>query len=212
MVRVLGLNPGPLSRSYPRIFTRFIPCNSGPKTLQGTNTYLVGTGSSRILIDSGEGKEGYLNSLVSAMVQTGAQSISAILITHWHSDHTGGVPALLQHFGKDIPVWQYPFPLDAKDEDAEVVKSNRSDNKIPYSPRPITDAMKFATDGASLVALHTPGHTADHVAFLLEEEKAVFSGDCVLGQGTTLFADLYTYMASLEKLRSLDPTLMFVHA
>ena len=89
VVRVLGLNPS----AY---------------TLAGTNTYLVGTGASRILIDAGDGRQpGYVPTLRRAMQAHGATSLQCIVVTHWHHDHLGGVPAVLEAFGSDVPVYKF---------------------------------------------------------------------------------------------------------
>lgn len=105
-------------------------------------------------------------------------TISDALLTHWHPDHVGGVNDLL----KLCP-------------DARIHKHSATDGQLP-----IEDGQSFTTQGAVLRALHCPGHTTDHMALVLQEEDAMFTGDNVLGHGTAVFEDLSTYMGSLQRM------------
>lgn len=67
----------------------------------------------------------------------------------------------------------------------------------------IKDGQTFGVEGATVHAIHTPGHTVDHMVFLLEEEDALFTGDNVLGHGTAVFEDLSAYSKSLERMEGL---------
>ena len=150
----------------------------------GTNTYLVGTGHDRILIDTGEGRPEWLTSITEA-VSAESTTISTVILTHWHHDHISGVPDLLSLFPK-----------------ARIYKNNPALKGDPTTWRDIQDGQRFSVDGALLRALHCPGHTTDHMALILEDEDAMFTGDNVLGHGTAVFEDLATYMASLETMAS----------
>jgi endoribonuclease LACTB2 len=131
------------------------------------------------LIDTGEGKPAWIQALKSVLASEKA-TIDKAILTHWHPDHVGGVKDLLE-LSSEVKIY--------KNEPTEGVLN-------------ISDGQRFETTGATLRAFHCPGHTTDHMALVLEEENAMFTGDNVLGQGTAVFEDLTTYMQSLHRMSS----------
>lgn len=148
-------------------------------TYQGTNTYVVGTGSHRLLVDTSGGEPAWAE-LISSTLQSVGISLSHVLLTHWHGDHTGGVPDLIR---------LYPHLRDF------IYKNEPDDGQ-----QDIYDGQVFQVEGATVRALHVPGHSDDHMCFVLEEESAMFTGDNVLGHGTSAVEDLGTFMDSLQKM------------
>lgn len=174
--------------------------NPGPFTGPGTNTYLVGKGKRPILLDTGIGLEIYDSLLEQGLAETkGAKELQEIILTHVHQDHIGGAGRVRARFG-DLKVAKHPWP--GKDE-------AYSDLPLAY----LEDGARIETDGATLRAIHTPGHAKDHLCYYLEEEKALFTGDLVLGAGTTVVPEegggLIEYMASLRKLLPLDLAVIY---
>ena len=86
------------------LVTRILGGNPSSHTLQGTNTYLVGNGRKRILIDTGEGKEVYIKYLRQAMQEIGCEEIEKIIISHRHGDHIGGISSIQKEFSKTVTV------------------------------------------------------------------------------------------------------------
>ncbi|MEW6299022.1 MAG: MBL fold metallo-hydrolase [Thermodesulfobacteriota bacterium] len=173
--------------------------NPGPFTGPGTNTYLIGTGKRPILLDTGIGLDIYDPLLERGLAETkGATELQEILLTHVHQDHIGGAARVRARFG-DLRVSKKAWP--GKDEAYAL--------PLTY----IEDGARIETDGATLRAVHTPGHARDHLCYYLEEEKALFTGDLVLGAGTTVVPEegggLIDYMASLRKLLTFDIAVIY---
>jgi len=159
---------------------RVLGGNPSRMALQGTNTYLLGTGAKRLLIDTGEGKPAWIAALKRTLEQEGA-SVSKALVTHWHVDHISGMKQLL-----DL------------DPTIKIYKNRPWAGQLD-----IADGQEFVVEGATVQAVHAPGHTDDHMVFLLRQEDAMFTGDNVLGQGTSIFEDLGVYLDSLAHMKSL---------
>lgn len=137
----------------------------------------MGQGPKRLLIDSGQGIPAWIASLKQVLDEENA-SVEHAILTHWHPDHVKGVPDLL-----------------AFSPTTKIHKDQPDQDQLD-----ISDGQLFKTDGATLRAFHCPGHTTDHMALVLEEEDAMFTGDNVLGSGTAVFEDLATYMDSLGRM------------
>lgn len=73
----------------------------------------------------------------------------------------------------------------------------------------LTDGQEIIVDGAKVKVIHTPGHTTDHCILYLDDVEAVFSGDCILGEGTAVFEDLHDYMRSLEQILAIQPAVIY---
>jgi ribonuclease/clavin/mitogillin len=185
-----------ITRLSPRVI-RVLGGNPSKFTLQGTNCYLIGQGPKRLLLDTGEGKPAFASSLKQALADENA-TVDKILLSHWHPDHVGGVQDVHSISGCEGATVHKNQPNASQHLTA-------ADHQISYTPRPgqqaIEDSQIISTHGATLRAFHSPGHTTDHMAFVLEEEDAMFTGDNVLGHGTAVFADLAAYMDSLERMQ-----------
>ncbi|XP_073995258.1 endoribonuclease LACTB2 [Rhodnius prolixus] len=186
-----------VTKITPRII-RILGFNPGLMTLQGTNTYVIGNGQRRILLDTGEfNKPDYVCALKNVLSEERI-NLSDIIISHWHLDHIGGLRDVYNNFGKDSTVWKFRRTDERN-------PSFVDDVPIKY----LKNGQEIQVDGATLKVIHTPGHTTDHIVLLLKEDNAIFTGDCILGAGTSVFEDLYDYMKSLEIILKLDPKILY---
>ncbi|ORY06276.1 Metallo-hydrolase/oxidoreductase [Basidiobolus meristosporus CBS 931.73] len=193
------LVPLPVFQKLSEKVSRILGLNPGKFTLQGTNTYLVGSGQDKILIDTGGGELRYSEALSGALKELGNARITSIVITHWHHDHVKGIPSVLDICRRQqrdglVPVYKRVNP-------------ERDDTAVKFEN--IEDGQTFSVEGATLTAFHTPGHTTDHFVFKLNEDDSLFAGDNVLGQGTTVFENLNDYMNSLQRMLSLEPKVIY---
>lgn len=152
----------------------------------GTNTYLIGA-SDVAVVDPGPDLKGH----VEAVDALGDGRIRWIVVTHTHLDHSPAAAGLAERTG------------------AEVIGYDERDGFVP--DRPAAEGFVLAGPDFTLRAVHTPGHASNHLCWVLEEERMVFSGDHVMQGSTVVIAppdgDMTQYLGSLDKLRTWQPAL-----
>lgn len=169
----------------------FTAPNPGPKTLDGTHTFVVGR-STAYLIDPGPAHEVYQDQVADWVRNADAQVV-AILLSHGHPDHAPGAARLAASLS--VPVWS---------SDNLATEENIA---LPVD-RTYGANQSFPTDEDTLHVVPSPGHSEDHVAFWLQGARILFAGDSILGRGTTLIAppqgNMIRYMETLRRLQNLD--------
>ncbi|MFB8388068.1 MBL fold metallo-hydrolase [Microbacterium sp. NPDC055910] len=177
----------PLVARTSALTTRILAPNAGPMTLDGTNTYVLRApgSASVVVVDPGPLDDDHLARI------TAEGTIELILLTHHHIDHVEAAPELARRTGAPVRAWDAALCADAAN----------------LQPRERLEAA-----GTRIDVLHTPGHTADSVCFLLADDAtldgaataSVLTGDTILGRGTTVIAppdgSLGAYLASLGTL------------
>jgi ribonuclease/clavin/mitogillin len=129
------------------------------------------------------------------------QAVTDIVLTHWHGDHWKGLPGVLDLLGEMYPSSEAPrihkFPCP--EQDGPILDALASSRFTRSSPEQSFHALEDTQRlHPSLQVLHTPGHTTDSIC-LLYNSTSLFTADTVLGQGTTVFEDLSSYINSLER-------------
>ena len=196
-VRDMTFEYGKADRVSPMI-RRVVAGNPSAFTFHGTGTYIVGHGAVAV-IDPGPLLDSHVDALVRAL---GRERVTHIVITHTHRDHSPAARPLKQATG--APTYGFgPHGSDRADGGGEVEEG--ADRDFVPDIR-VRDGDRIEGDGWTLEAVHTPGHTSNHLCYALLEENALFPGDHVMGWSTTVVSppdgDMQAYMRSLERLRA----------
>src|SRR3990172_838768 len=160
---------------------RIVSRNPGAFTGPGTATYIIGHGHVAV-IDPGPGLSEHIQAILDALR---GETVDQILITHTRPDHWPAAPAIQAATG--APIYAFAHGV---------------------GERTLHDGDVAEGKGWRLEAVHTPGHTSDHLSFALSDERVLFSGDHVMGWSTSVIippdGDMAAYMVSLEKLLGRD--------
>lgn len=194
--RELAFEYGKLETISPLI-RRVVARNPGPFTLHGTGTYVVGHGRVAV-IDPGPKLQEHIDALLQALR---GETIEQIVVTHTHMDHSPASAAVKQ--ATAAPTHGYG-PHGAGLGPAVEEGGDRA-----FVPdRVLRDGDTVSGPGWHLTAVHTPGHTSNHLCFALAEERVLFSGDHVMGWSTSVIAppdgNMRDYLSSLDKLLARD--------
>ncbi|RZO69822.1 MAG: MBL fold metallo-hydrolase [OM182 bacterium] len=179
---------------------RVVANNPSPFTFHGTGTYILGTGKVAV-IDPGPDDDQHIQAILQGL---GDESISHILITHTHMDHSPGARPLQAICG--APTYAYGPHGAGKIEQGVQVEEGGDMDFVP--DHLVRDGDIIAGGDWSVECVYTPGHTSNHMCFQLREQRALFTGDHVMGWSTSIISppdgDMAAYMDSLHRLLERD--------
>lgn len=195
-VRDFSFEYGVCERVTPLI-RRVVAENPGPFTYVGTGTYLIGPddpGARIMVIDPGPDLDVHYSAILDALR---GQTLSHILVTHTHMDHSPLSHRLAEATGARIVAAGF-----SKSDEDHGFEAARDYSLCP--DQVLSEGLSLDGSGYRLRAMATPGHTSDHFGFELVEENAFFPGDTVMGWSTSVISppdgDMGAYMQSLEKI------------
>jgi len=174
---------------------RIVANNPGPFTFRGTGTYVIGEGEVAV-IDPGPDLAEHVEALLAGL---SGERITHILVTHTHRDHSPAAAAVKAATG--APTYGFGPHAGGRRGEAAVEEGGDWD----FTPDiTVKDGDEIVGAGWRFEAVHTPGHTSNHLCFALPDSGILFSGDHVMGWSTSVIAppdgDMAAYMASLDKL------------
>jgi len=174
---------------------RIVARNPSPFTFRGTGTYVVGSGEVAV-IDPGPDLADHVEALLTGL---SGERVTHILITHTHRDHSPAARALQN--ATRAPTYGFGPHAGGKRDDPAIEEGGDWDFVPDIT---LGDGDRVAGNGWIFEAVHTPGHTSNHLCFALADSGVLFSGDHVMGWSTSVIAppdgDMTAYLASLDKL------------
>ncbi|OUV12119.1 MAG: MBL fold metallo-hydrolase [Alphaproteobacteria bacterium TMED87] len=176
------------------LIRRVIADNPSPFTFKGTGTYIVGHDSVAV-IDPGPLVPEHINALKTALR---GEKVTHILVTHTHKDHSPAAAPLKSYWG--VKTYAYGSHGSDPSQGSGHLEEGSDTEFTPDVTLRHGDLIEG--DGWTLEALHTPGHTSNHMCYALHEDNAIFTGDHVMGWSTTVIAppdgNMTQYMKSLD--------------
>jgi glyoxylase-like metal-dependent hydrolase (beta-lactamase superfamily II) len=195
---------------YPNL-KRIIAPNPSPMTFWGTNTYLLGTNELAI-IDPGPAIQSHFDAIMNSLNKN--QSITHILITHSHIDHSPLAKQLSER--TSAPILAFGESSAGKSTIMTNLKNLDGGEGIDYDFKPdvmLSDNQILKNKDWCIKSLHTPGHMGNHLCFSWEGESILFSGDLVMGWATSMVSppdgDLTDFMNSIKSLQLRSPDKLF---
>ncbi len=187
------------------LVSRVLAHNPGPFTFKGTGVYIVGK-TDVAVIDPGPIIPEHLDALKRAL---DGKRVTHILITHTHNDHSPAAQPLKEWTG--AKTYAYGPHGSGKAEDGVKVEEGGDMAFLPDVR--VKDGDVIKGNGFTFECVYTPGHTSNHMCFALREEKALFTGDHIMGWSTTVVTppdgDMAQYMASVRKLLARDDEILY---
>jgi len=198
-VRDIDIEYGRCDQVSPLI-RRVTANNPGPFTFKGTGTYIVGRGGVAV-IDPGPDDPAHLAAILGAVA---GETVTHILITHHHSDHSPLAGPLKAATGAAI--WGCAVAGHEEEDTGEVKMEAGHDHDFRPDISVCGGVTVIAGSGWTMETIATPGHTSNHICYALKEENACFTGDHIMGWSTTVITppdgDMSDYLASLAAIRA----------